>query len=629
MSAGSGRPHGVGRLVPRHPALGPKLLSESGGFSGWNANTDGMIPRPRWLSLLLVGLCAATAALARDAFVLYSGGGTPLTNNYSQYLQARAVSAFLLDRYPQDSVWIFFGAGNREGEAPVFSDTRRQFKRDGALVESWLPGVLPHNRRADKATFLDTLRDEVLPTVRDGGTLYLFVGDHGTQQKEGLKESLITLWQMKRTETGGWRTDPQEELSVSELRDVIAAGIGRGRVVFCMTQCHSGGFHFLGAPRSVAPDPSWFEGFVPAWAMPATEGTKLPAAAGFTATDEDSLAAGCDPDPDPDRWAGYERYVPEFLLGIDLFTHEPQRAALASYAEAHEQAVLVDQTIDKPRSTSEVFLERWASVIERLAEEENLVTPVLKAVADYQTAVEAGLADGGEGALWAERRAQFARFTARLAEQCPSAADKLRSGTRPELEALFARPEGRPSQPGSGRRAVVTPLAADWKEKLRPVWKEAVERGEIAQLEGHALEFERYLLAQEERGRDVMFPRSWQNPMLNDLFWRSSYAIPGQLDPAKAEAVTRWGATRRAEIAAWAATLESEELRRIGERMKPRAFQSGPRPLRPAIAAERALFYRRTLAAWRFLQQVDAQEALAQLEQLIELERTPLPAGRK
>lgn len=583
-----------------------------------------MILRPRSLFLFLVGLFAASAAFAREVFVLYSGGGTPLTNNYSQYLQARAVSSFLLGRYPQESVWIFFGAGNREGEPPVFSDVRRQFKRDGAILESWLPGVLPHNRPGDKATFLNALRDEILPQLRDGGTLYLFVGDHGTQQKDGLKESLITLWQMKRTEAGGWRTDNSEELSVTELRDALAAGIGRGRVVFCMTQCHSGGFHFLGAPRSVAPDPAWFEGFVPAWAMPTGDDARLPAAAGFTATDEESLAAGCDPDPDPDKWAGYERYVPEFLLGIDLFTHEPQQAPLRSFAEAHEQAVLVDQTIDKPRSTSEVFLERWAGAIERLAEEENLVTPVLTAVAEYQATVETGLAHG-VGEAFAARRATFAGFVERLAEQCPSAANILRNGTRAQLEALFARPEGRPTPPGGRRRPAITQLAADWKEKLRPVWKEAVERGEMAQLEGHALEFERYLLAQEERGRDVMFPRSWQNPMLNDLFWRSSYAIPGQLDREKAEAVTLWGATRRAEIAAWAGKLEDEELRKIGERMKPRAFQSGPRPLRPAIAAERALFYRRTLAAWRFLQRVQATAALEQLTQLIELERTPLP----
>jgi hypothetical protein len=220
------------------------------------------------LHVCVVWWIASVPAFARDAFVLFSGGGTPLTNNYSQYLQARAMSAFLLGCYPADSVWIFFGAGNREGEPPAFSDVRQQLKQDGLLLESWLPGALPQNRAADKATFLGALRNEVLPTVREGGTLYLFVGDHGTQQKEGARESLITLWQMKQTPPRGWRTDTAEELSVSELRAVLEEGLGAGRVVFCMTQCHSGGFHFLGLPREVLPEQEWFNGVVPDWAAP-------------------------------------------------------------------------------------------------------------------------------------------------------------------------------------------------------------------------------------------------------------------------------------------------------------------------------------------------------------------------
>ena len=34
-----------------------------------------------------------------DAFVVLSGGGTPLSNNYSQYLQARALNDWLRERY--------------------------------------------------------------------------------------------------------------------------------------------------------------------------------------------------------------------------------------------------------------------------------------------------------------------------------------------------------------------------------------------------------------------------------------------------------------------------------------------------------------------------------------------------
>jgi hypothetical protein len=63
--------------------------------------------------------------------------------------------------------------------------------------------------------------------------------------------------------------------------------------------------------------------------------------------------------------------------------------------------------------------------------------------------------------------------------------------------------------------------------------------------------------------------------------------------------------------------------------MKPRTPRYGLRPLRPAIAAERTLFYRRTLAAWHFLQQVGAASALTELERLRELEQTRLPDGRQ
>lgn len=580
------------------------------------------------LFAIVVGWIVGAPAFARDAFVLFSGGGTPLTNNYSQYLQARAMSVFLLGRYPADSVWIFFGAGNREGQPPVFSDVRQQVKQDGLLLESWVPGVLPRNRPADKATFLGALRDEVLPAVRDGGTLYLFVGDHGTQQKDGGRESLITLWQMKPTPPRGWRTDTTEELSVSELRAVLDEGLGKGRVVFCMTQCHSGGFNFLGVPREPLPEQEWFHGLVPDWAAPLDRAPQ-PSVAGFTATDEDSLAAGCDPDPDPDRWAGYERFVPEALLGTDLFSGARTRPALPSFAAAHGEAVLADQTIDKPRSTSEQYLERWAVLIERLAPEKSVTPAVRAAIEAYTHAVDVGLAEGPTSARFVERRGQFAAFIRRMIEQNESVADLIERGDRAALERAVGPGGGRPSPPPSSSTRPASPLAKEWKEIVRPAWKAAVEAGEVGELQDAALAFEKYLLVQEDRGRDVMFPRGWQNPMLNDIFWQSGSAIPAEKDPAKALAVARWAAERRAKIAAWASASSDATIQAAGERLKPRAAHfGGPRTLSARIAAERTLFYRRTLAAWAFLQAVRHDAALAELNRLIALESQPLPPGR-
>jgi hypothetical protein len=211
--------------------------------------TDPSAPRP--------ALVAPTRLnRERDAYVLLSGGGTPLSNNYSQFLQARAIADFFERECPPERTWIFFGAGNREGSAPVLADARHELKRDGLLVQSWLPGSLPRNRAATRAVFLQALREEILPVVRDGGTLYLLIGDHGELSGKGeAQESAITMWQLKQSQrrSRSWSTDDKEILGVAELREVLAAGLGDGRLVFGMTQCHGGGFHELSVASEMPP----------------------------------------------------------------------------------------------------------------------------------------------------------------------------------------------------------------------------------------------------------------------------------------------------------------------------------------------------------------------------------------
>src|SRR5947209_16638638 len=129
--------------------------------------------------ILALAICAAWGVQglwARDAFVMLSGGDSPLENNYSQYLQAKAMVAFFEKGYPSNSVWVFFGAGNREGEKPVFGDVRREAQKDGLALDSWLPGSLSRNRPARRDVILSAFREEILPAVASGGTLYLFVG---------------------------------------------------------------------------------------------------------------------------------------------------------------------------------------------------------------------------------------------------------------------------------------------------------------------------------------------------------------------------------------------------------------------------------------------------------------------
>jgi hypothetical protein len=392
-----------------------------------------------------------------------------------------------------------------------------------------------------------------------------------------------------------------------------------------MTQCHSGGFHELAVPRTLVPPRAWFsrdpEGIA---GRPAR--LQL-AAAGFTATDQASPAAGCEPDPEPDRWAGYERFFPEALLGADLMTGAARGAPAPTLDAAHEAAVLVDHTIDKPRSTSEHYLEAWARVIEeRLATTLAITEPVQRAVAAFQRAVDTGHGEVADPA-WAALRERYRRFQAALIAQLPTGRALLQLGDRRRLTAAL-RPVAEPARDvGARRRNALTAARRAWSATLRPAWKAAVEADRVPGLGGPALDFERHLLRLEDEGRSLLLGRRDGEALLQEVYWRSGYAQPGYVDAAAARAVARWGVARRERIAEWGRTAAELAVRTAAEQLAavpPPEMPAGPGLTLP-IAADRVLFQRRVLAAWRFLLEVGHAPALAELAQLRALEITPLP----
>ena len=154
--------------------------------------------------------------------------------------------------------------------------------------------------------------------------------------------------------------------------------------------------------------------------------------------------------------------------------------------------------------------------------------------------------------------------------------------------------------------------------------------GRVRELSGPSLEFVKRLLKLEDGGREFLLPRGANAEALQtEIYWASSYAQPATFDRTKAEAVTRWGAERRARIVAWGKSSPSGEVRAAAEKIGPGPtfVEEQPRPLSRKTAAERVLFYRRVLAAWEFLVTMQAREALAELQTLIELERLPVRPG--
>jgi len=268
-------------------------------------------------------------------------------------------------------------------------------------------------------------------------------------------------------------------------------------------------------------------------------------------------------------------------------------------------------------------------------------------VAAYQRTVDGATPKVSDQAF-RERQALFRRFIERLIEQNPAVKRLLLTGTRKELEEAIdpertkedAEQQGQPAaqQQRRGRRrggGGSPEMRKLWNETVRPAWTAAVEADRVAEVLGAALDFEKYLLSQEVKGRDFFFAR--RGALQEETFWHSGYSDPKTVDLAKAESIVRWGVERRSRILAWAKVEDDEAVRDAAEKlsqMRPqRRSNSTPINASPALmepvsketAAERTLFYRRVLAAWEFLLAVNERSALARLRELTELEQTRLP----
>jgi len=626
--------------------------------------------RSSLLRLLVAGsilLGTLHGAQAKDAFVVISGGGNPGSNHYSQYLQARAYVTYLRAHYPHGSIWTFFGAGNQSGRTPVLFDVEQTAKdTKGHDSTTWVAGALPDNRPARHDEIARAFRDEILPTVKDGGTLYLFVGDHGGPSSDSRGESIISLWGWDRDPTVpyGWRNySDSETLGVAELRRWLSAGLGRGKVVFVMSQCFSGGFHYLGLPRGEAPDPAWFAK-PPAWIHAVPQPKDLPLVAGFTATDDQSFASGCTSDVSADKWAGYERYLPENLTGIDLFTLKPGTLPTRpSFYDAHVQAVQADQTIDKPRSTSEQYLADWARTLQRMEQEPTVTAAIKPALADFRQVLDGAALQATDTALQA-RADEFHRYTEHMIQTNPELKD-LAQAPQAKLESIIRAAQARSagSRPTRYAQGEMSEESSDqmlyvrlWNRMIEPAWQHALQANELTQLPAPVLAYERDLArlraAAEDGDEQSNDPASALDADLLP-YYEGGYADPASFDPARAKAVADWENRRYRAILDWAKKSKDEKLRGAatavlalvpahlfdpdaadetpdGPATAPNKHRQ-PRSLRPTpdIAAARILLYRQVLASWQFLLETGEKPALERLTALTRLERSPLPAAKR
>ncbi len=298
-----------------------------------------------WLTLFIP--MAVFAQSSANQLLIVSGGGSPESNHYSQYLQTISIYLDLKHRLDY-TVDVFFGAGNNQHTIANFADVHKTERTPNATFEKFIIGTIENNRAATKENVLNFFKNEIAPGLEN---FFLVVSDHGMpnlvngESDQTFSNNCIDMWTVKSdgqvlSDLGTFET--ARCLSKNELKALMNDYVPAKKKIFAMSQCFSGGFHQMSVDES---------GEYP------TADTNI---CGFTAITHDSWASGCSPDVDGPTYQGYERSFTEQLTGYDYVNRKRLRSPKASFLEAHVEAILEDLTVDIPLTTTEYYLWRWA-----------------------------------------------------------------------------------------------------------------------------------------------------------------------------------------------------------------------------------------------------------------------------
>ena len=368
---------------------------------------------------LIVTVANAQSSWAQSkvpGIMVLSGGHSPESNHYSQYLQTKTLYEFTDSKFGSDEVKLFFGSGLRPDSQNVLPDVHRIAPLNSTSnqrTSDFIPGVINNNNSAYKNNVLNFLDDaRQLPSNKN---FYLLVSDHGMPNyekpdfdKNPNNDNCIDLWAQSDIDQNAKtikRFKFQDHcLSRSELEASLAK-LPVKKSVFVMSQCFSGGFHQMSVKNNKA-------------GLPVAN----PKVCGFTATNEANFASGCTADVDDARYKGYERFMTERLTGKNVVTgkqiHEPQ----LNLAIAHREAALEDMTIDIPITTEDYYLRQWAVTFET---KNNPALKTLPANSQklYLEALS-GKKIGSEDAAVASRRAFLSDTIAAIGQSHPRVAIK-------------------------------------------------------------------------------------------------------------------------------------------------------------------------------------------------------------
>ena len=291
-------------------------------------------------------LLGASSAHALDHVWIIGGGPSPGHSQAQIEFNVNWVIQVLNTGAGARQLHVYYSDGSNPGRDIVawqppaesrasLQPLARVFGEEGPNGERFYSNRIPGVRGGTEAGELRTHLEKEFSELKPGDRALLIYNGHGLRDPNDSAENTLRLWSDTR-------------LSVREM-DQIMSRIDPGVPVrFIFTQCYSGGFARLMHPQ-------------------AQDTLALGAAnrCGFFAESEDRQSEGCSASIEVGDYRDYSTYFFAALNGRTR-TGEPIGANpdrngdnVVSLYEAHLFALSQAHNADLPRSTSEVFLERW------------------------------------------------------------------------------------------------------------------------------------------------------------------------------------------------------------------------------------------------------------------------------
>lgn len=328
------------------------------------------------LSFCLAG-CPAVAA---DYAWLIGGGPDPDGSQAQIEFNVNWVRGVLRARSKDTQVYVYYTDGNGPSkdvkEAGPVSETREALTplaRVFGQIDANAGRFRDHRLgKVDGGTEAGALKERLasdFQRLRPGDRVLLMYNGHGLGNEDAA-DNVLRLWRDTR-------------LSVRDLDELLSKIDSNVPVRFVFTQCYSGGFARLIRPQALDV----------VNLGPATR-------CGFLAESETRESEGCSAGINIGDYRDYTTY---FFAAIDGQTRLGQPVegdadrdgdGQVSPYEAHLYALREAHNADLPRSTSEVYLERWQPWylrwIETGAEPDNVYGDIARAVAVKQNLPQAG-----------------------------------------------------------------------------------------------------------------------------------------------------------------------------------------------------------------------------------------------